>query len=414
MCCHDQINEQTIPVFEFVTTSHTSCNISTFLSKASYCFDQLAKQSVNSIARVIVIDQSWAMINSVVKSFNSCSMIDYLDWCYDLVVNKHTADFRKFKTIVYICSGHFLKSFIVNCRKASSNKLITKTLTFAFTLLQSSTSLHQFQLYLFHIQNIFTSQYHTANVQKSIDTIHIELRDRDQDRLNINFSDQELSAYSTLQCDTIQCDINNESSLVKNSPFAKYFDQVISSNKSVIASNDKHPSQSQDNSATANQYYDERLFALIRQKLFLIPLWTGIMLDICVATFPNQFDSRFSRLTNNVVEGYFGHIKKNVLQRSRQLMISELASKLFVRLQSKYMEFYCDDSVKLNYQCPSFDSATQTWVKNRKAPREKSIYYSKSNVFSNNGAWDYINPFPTRDFVAAFPNSKHFLFQILV
>ena len=65
MVCHDPINNQIIPVFEFLTTSHTSCNIATFLIKANFLLDQERKRDTISIARVIVVDQSWAMINSI-------------------------------------------------------------------------------------------------------------------------------------------------------------------------------------------------------------------------------------------------------------------------------------------------------------------------------------------------------------
>ena len=402
MVCHDPINNQIIPVFEFLTTSHTSCNIATFLIKANFLLDQERKRDTISIARVIVVDQSWAMINSICKTFNKCTIIDYLKWSFDLIQNKRAVDSSKFMTIVYLCSGHFLKSLIIQCKKTSSDKRINRIFAFAFTLLQSSTSIEQFNLYLFHIQNIFTSHHLSANVNKSIDTISIELRDRDLDKININFTDDDLSHTASKIPSSIENDSNiNESSLVKGSPFAKYFDKTIDKNNQVISNyNQSQPS------AVVNPYFNEKLFTLIKQKLYFVSMWSGLLLDICVDTFPNHFDKKFNRLTNNIVESYFGHIKNHVFQRSRNQLTSELSTKLFVRLQAKYNQFYTDQEDINGHSSASFDSATQTWQKGSTPSRIKSVYYKKNDAFGKNGAWDYINPFPARDFLETF-NSQH-------
>ena len=402
MVCHDPITNQTIPVFEFVTTSHTSCNISTFLIKAASLLDQERKRDTISIARVIVVDQSWAMINSICKTFNKCTIIDYLQWSFDLILNKQAVDSSKFMTIVYLCSGHFFKSIINQCKKSSTDKRVNRIFIFAFTLLQSSTSIQQLNLYLFHIQNIFTSHHLSANVNKSIDTISIELRDRDLDKININFSDDDLSLVaSKFPTSTDNESANNESSLVKGSPFAKYFDEAIDHNNQVIFSyNESQPS------VVINPYFNEKLFTLIKQKLYFVSMWSGLsdVVDV-VNTFPNHFDKKFNRLTNNIVEGYFGHIKHHTIQRYRQLT-SELSTKLFVRLLAKYNQFYAEQDDNIGRSSASFDSATQTWQKGSTSSRIKSVYYKKNDAFGKNGAWDYINPFPARDFLETF-NVEH-------
>ena len=150
------------------------------------------------------------------------------------------------------------------------------------------------------------------------------LRDRDLEKLNINFSDDDLSLVATkFPTSTDNESAINESSLVKGSPFAKYFDEAIDHNNQVIFSyNESQPS------VVINPYFNEKLFTLIKQKLYFVSMWSGLLLDICVNTFPNHFDKKFNRLTNNIVEGYFGHIKHHTFQRYRHQLTSKLSTKL--------------------------------------------------------------------------------------
>lgn len=91
-----------------------------------------------------------------------------------------------------------------------------------------------------------------------------------------------------------------------------------------------------------NDNYCPGLFEIINEKLYLLPLWTGLLLndDTC-----NQENT--SRITNNAVENWFGQLKNNILQ-NRKVMPSELVSSMYKRLLSKYFKFYNNDLVKKN------------------------------------------------------------------
>ncbi len=68
----------------------------------------------NNLPRIIVSDMSWALINSIMRVFNNCSMLEYLNGCYDFLFNK-----KSFNNIVYYtCSTHFIKNMI---RKTKGN-----------------------------------------------------------------------------------------------------------------------------------------------------------------------------------------------------------------------------------------------------------------------------------------------------
>ena len=58
----------------------------------------------------------------------------------------------------------------------------------------------------------------------------------------------------------------------------------------------------------------------------------------------NWNDTFASRLTNNVVENYFGFLKNVLLQKQRKVFPSELVSKLMNLLTSLYIENYSDQT----------------------------------------------------------------------
>lgn len=69
------------------------------------------------------------------------------------------------------------------------------------------------------------------------------------------------------------------------------------------------------------------MFQLIKKRLYLVPLWSSIILA----------DFGLTRLTNNPVENYFGHLKNRIIQK-RLVSCSELACLLYTNIQAKYYQ----------------------------------------------------------------------------
>lgn len=82
---HDITNKSLVPLAEFITTAHDHINISKFLSTIRA---NLNENLVN-MAKIIVTDQGWALINAILLSFNNCNVPNYLNWCY-LILIKNT------------------------------------------------------------------------------------------------------------------------------------------------------------------------------------------------------------------------------------------------------------------------------------------------------------------------------------
>ena len=111
---HDQKTKSIIPLAEFVTTDRSSSNISKYLAHIFNLIDNHAGINCKRVAPIIVTDFSWALIYSVLKEFNSSTIINYLNWCFQILVyyqnNQNISNL--FRTRIYLCSTHFLKNMI--------------------------------------------------------------------------------------------------------------------------------------------------------------------------------------------------------------------------------------------------------------------------------------------------------------
>lgn len=102
---------------------------------------------------------------------------------------------------------------------------------------------------------------------------------------------------------------DDKQNLKQNSPFKIYFDDKINS-YDVFDKKQLDLSESID--FVSNEFYSPKLFKLIQDQLYIIPLWSGIMIHdkiegYCVKT----------RLTNNPVENHFGQLKNNIFERKK-------------------------------------------------------------------------------------------------
>ncbi|CAF0939510.1 unnamed protein product [Brachionus calyciflorus] len=162
---HDPDNKTIIPVYDFVSTSHSSLTISKYLFSFKKYYESTVVSNVSKYPSTIVVDFSWAFINSILESFNNCTIRNYLDWSYELIVlrkQKEESFFNSFMKIkVYLCSTHFIKLICSKVDKLKVNQIKKRIFLLGFGLLQNSTSPAEFECNLLDIFNIFNQEYET-------------------------------------------------------------------------------------------------------------------------------------------------------------------------------------------------------------------------------------------------------------
>ena len=305
--CHDPLNEQIIPIFEFHTTSHNDITISRYLIYLKKTLETFSAFK-SLIPPFIVVDFSWALINSTVDVFNKMSVSQYLNLTYELIFNKKNESdisFSVLKTRIYLCSSHFLKSAITKARKLSKipDNVIT-TFIYLFSLLQNSTSIDQFNLYLKQIYIIFHQPKETKLVLISLKKLCNSVLKRKLSNviyeIDENTDEKELNEESNV----IISDVEYEN-YKKESPFSIYFDKLITSFSKLI--------RNRNQIKTKNKFYNPELFKIIKDCLHLLPFWTGLLIkEYSDRTGKFKEATRFS---NNPVECWFKILKHSILRK---------------------------------------------------------------------------------------------------
>ncbi len=95
---------------------------------------------------------------------------------------------------------------------------------------------------------------------------------------------------------------NFETSLRKKSPFTQYYEGVISKIRKSHCQNTSYL-------YTKNEFYCPKLFQLVEDQLYIVPLWSGIMIKDQKTGYEIK-----SRLSNNPVENWIGQLKHNILR----------------------------------------------------------------------------------------------------
>lgn len=407
---HDQEKKIILPIAEFFTTSHNSTSISKYLTSIkkilfdgivgnklilfsiidmnSYSWILIFKPSHTGpkafiIAPFIVVDFSWALINAIIRTFNNCSVAHYIKWSYDVIHNYHdNTDMNHYmSTRVILCQVHILKkmaqkaSDIIKLKKAvkfeSYNK-IKEIFLYGFTILQNSMTVNEFDDTLKYLYFTLNSEFNSDMVSISIDKLRKKIYQRnsgmfDKEENFVNFDDTKKDIY-----------INDDdyNSIKVQSPFSEYYKNMISSLSNSVVKSSCHE----------NEFYMPEFFELISEKLYLMPLWSGILIKqgqkIIVENDLVELDSKIlniTRLDNNFVENHFGHYKYNLFQRRRDLVISEIAGPIYKRLKAKYIEHYTDQDLNVRHKekRDDIDNKLECWKdRNRNSSkRTKSHYY---------------------------------------
>ncbi|CAF1061748.1 unnamed protein product, partial [Brachionus calyciflorus] len=240
-------------------------------------------------------------------------------------------------------------------------------------MLQNSITIAQFNNYLLNIFNIFMNPAKDSMVCFSLNTMRKEIKNRNIDFSDLCSSENENENSQLTEKFNLKDELNIETieSLKKSSPFTGYFSSILENIETKI-NNYRNKNEKYE----PNLFFNPNLYLLIKDQLYLVPLWTGILIDDLNKQSLFKFsDVLKTRLTNNPVENYFGMLKNRILLK-RKVYPSELVSLSFLRVKSKYLEFYMKDS-DLDKPAANFSAKyKENWSdKSTKKDRKKRILY---------------------------------------
>jgi hypothetical protein len=346
MTFYDKKSKKYIPFFEFITTEQSQKSVSQYLTSAFFVisdYSNAVSRNRNFSGTITVTDNSTVLINSVLEVYNKCTLAQYIQWTYNILLG--FKNYRKYldlmNTIIYICSTHFFNNIRKKTKKIindNNNLKVRKEFLVCFGLVQNSTSIEQIETYIKHIYNIFNTKFFNDSIIDSLNWIKKEVQFRnfgkyenedfkknkhfDKDSENINYF--------------VKCESRND--VYKNSPFRVYFENFF---KKLKTEKCKIPTTGvKMKNEMINEYYFPKLITLIEEQMYIVPLWTGLMLKVFQVKNKCMPSERFTRLSNNPVEGRF-NIVKNIIfkkerKKKRRQTLSQVTSKLFFDVKATY------------------------------------------------------------------------------
>ncbi len=337
MVFHDRIRQKIIPVAEFFSSKVDTPAVSKYLVKINHilhCNNNLLntnRRAAHLLPLVVVSDFCWPNLNSILNIFNRTTMSIYLKWAYDLFIKfPNDLDFFNLnQTKLKLCSLHFLRSIIRAIRKLNTEIENVKEVRFSFlfsvTLLLESKSMSEFESNFKRIYLMFCIQNINKSVNESIDFLSKSIQSRNDEFLKFylkanvdaDLSDEnkknKLSFYKNYEIEQIK-------SLKKESAFSEHFNLLI---------NEIIKSITIDDAMEKNKYFCPQLFELIKSELYLMPLWSDIVIEKCKQFKLVGAESIGDKLTNNIVESHFSSIKNVILNRQKNLNPSEYVAPIY-------------------------------------------------------------------------------------
>ncbi|CAF0878791.1 unnamed protein product [Brachionus calyciflorus] len=356
---HDTRNKTSFPVADFLSSANDSISIYSFLIKI---IEKFSLFPFFQKPKLIVTDFSWANIHAISKSFNNMEIIDYIFLSYKIIVESKLYMTPSIKTLIYLCSTHFLKNIIdetdriIKKNSIEDGYLIRKRFIKSFILLQNCNDFEIFCKLLLSIKNVFMSKQKDQNYLIGIAHLTLAQKELDFDFFkNLTFPEKK-EHQDTEEIPKIFFVENRNINLVKDSPFTGYFKKILE----PVENEEMEKTESEKNA-----YYNPDLFKIIVRRLHILPLWSAIMF--------RNFHLDKTRYSNNAVERWFGYFKNKILMTNKRvrncrlLFLNEVATPLFFTINQKYKEYYEEKFNEKHYQLEQ----KQIDVEQSKASTEK-------------------------------------------
>ena len=142
-----------VPISELITNQHSIPTLTYWLMetlrKVSKCTSRRVQQ--------VETDYSWALMDSVLLSFNKETISAYLERAHEVIaIQKTNSDLHKF-SVLHLCSAHIVKAVSQGFGKRTQDKGLKEYATYCFALLLNSTSMGEALPVFQHMCVLFAS-----------------------------------------------------------------------------------------------------------------------------------------------------------------------------------------------------------------------------------------------------------------
>ena len=136
-----------------------------------------------------------------------------------------------------------------------------------------------------------------------------------------------------------------------------------------------------------NEFYCPDLFKILTERLYLLPLWSGLIIHNDIKHYKVN-----TRLSNNPAENWFEQVKYKVIKR-KKVSTSEMVTPIYKRIFVKYIKVYLPGGQILDKKQlltmfgmkeSSHKTMQEVWVdKNIKQKRIKGFFFDNYEILKN-------------------------------
>ncbi|XP_059386114.1 uncharacterized protein LOC132120908 [Carassius carassius] len=361
-----------LPISEMVTNDHTIPNVSFWLHQTVTKIRKLTTYNIHQVET----DYSWALIQSVLLSFNKQDIHMYLMECYNLVKGNDTiTDFSR-QTVLHLCSAHIIKAVQGAIGKKTTDKGLKEFATHCVAQLINSKSLKRAVEIFKCMCHVFYTKQNTKCVNQCLKQLHDHISGIiiPEDTLDVK---PPVDDYIPPEAKTI----------LARSPFTKEFDSVLDT---VMCNEDPEKETDIGN----NKYHCPGILDfLMKDYMPIFPLWSGLMLGDLTRHKAKQStdDDEVQKThdTNCHAENWFCIVKDKILQKKLHHRPATFIQKMYASLQGRYREHILQHNLpdRILQKCFSvkkggLEDSEEKWAKKSVCDRKgnKTKYFHTPDV----------------------------------
>ena len=300
-----------VPVAEMISNGHTTAEITHFLYKWFLTCKKDISKDLN-IAQV-EMDYSCAILHSACTVFNKSSLVDYLEKCWRIIVNKEELNLQP---VLHICSAHIMHKFSDQIAKKFKvdKKLKSLILYVLGTMISQISKLDTLFTLLCYV---LASEFIIPSVSEHL----IVLESLIQGEYSFDSDVEDIDKEN-------ECN-ENAKTYKEKSLFGRHFSSMWSECINYI--------QKYEKSIKTNLIYNtcfnpNILKHILTYYMSLVPLWSGLILNN-VKLDDHPTDS------NAPVENWFKIVKYSVFDGKLNIKAADVIRQIYPNIQERVAAF---------------------------------------------------------------------------
>ena len=324
------------PIAHMISDTHSLRILLNFFNSIRYAYELLKIKSFK--IKLFVIDFSWVFLNGIVKVFNECSLKNYMIKCQTILEKQCTKKEIEDFSFVHLCGAHIFRALSKKIGKYA-NPRASHYFRKCISVLINSTHEHQILRIVKLLAVITKSATQTPEFKQYKSELDTIIKN-DKRCIELIENYKKWEEENEVENVKLYTQFHKKSSKLKES--CAYFEKV----NDIVANLKLSKSRKGEEK---NPYYCPRLWKHLESHyLYLIPLWTGLMLsperyckEYTLKKNQKPLAANENRASTSTIESFFGFSKTDMLRNSykRRIPLSKYVTKLGNNMVAAYRAY---------------------------------------------------------------------------